>query len=669
MFNAALMLFIFNLTALGGDISTLNKNLLGLSSFRYKADDRQIPGILIKINDKGKFNDINYAPKNKAKVASKVVEHLKRTQMLCYAYCNKNSKYYRSPKLKKQIYSVIRYWVTSNPVDKNWWHRAIGFPKKFAPAVLPLYEEMKKDQPKLLNLCSNYLINNWNGKIDPDSNSIQIAQVALIGASIGGNSKLVKIIADKAADSLIKIQTGLNPKRGNYPCQGPLPDMGYNAHNLSGVQLYWGTYGWVYMNTNAWFAKALQNTKFQLRKEKLELIANLYLEGLAWIFYCQAIDINSLGRGLTRKDPAHLAPAFKSDLKTFSQMVPNEYKKSMEELYQNITKGKNTLSGNKAFWNFDFMVHRRKNYYMSVRMSSKRTVCNESGLKEGISNFYTGSGVTYIMTKGNEYNLNLLRKWNWRRLPGITAAQAKGKLPLVNWGINGNNDSEFAGVVSDGSCGAAAFEFNRGKVKARKAYFAFDGGMICLGNGIESTAVAPVETTVNQLLDSNGKLSLINSKAAIWQNVAYLSLIDKFDKDTRNGVSWLGYKHGKKPSAAHYAYIVLPNMNKKKLQDFAQNNPVKILANNESCQAVSIGKNCIMAVFYRAGILNDEKGKVMIKAKLPLLVMKRNNKIWAASPYGYKWKVSKTDIVVGNKKYIIKFPAPILEKGRSIKID
>ena len=146
----------------------------------------------------------------------------------------------------------------------------------------------------------------------------------------------------------------------------------------------------------------------------------------------------------------------------------------------------NDFVANKYFWRSDYMVDRRSGFYASVRMGSTRVQGFENGNQENQLGYHTADGVLYLHTQGGEYN-EIFPVWDWPKLPGITAAQIRGKIPLSIQ----RNGSAFAGGVSDGRDGAAAFECMHGGIVAKKSWFFFNGRIACLGAGIASSLDVP----------------------------------------------------------------------------------------------------------------------------------------------------------------------------------
>ena len=60
------------------------------------------------------------------------------------------------------------------------------------------------------------------------------------------------------------------------------------------------------------------------------------------------------------------------------------------------------LTGNRLFWRFDYMIHRREHFFSSSRVTSKRTMGMESGNGEGENNYYTSAGLNFLFRTGKE---------------------------------------------------------------------------------------------------------------------------------------------------------------------------------------------------------------------------------------------------------------------------
>lgn len=341
------------------------------------------------------------------------------------------------------------------------------------------------------------------------------------------------------------------------------------------------------------------------------------------------------------------------------------------------------------------MVDRRSGYYASVKMSSSRVDGFEACNGENQRGYHTADGAFYLHTQGGEYT-DIFPVWDWRKLPGITAAQTQGPIPLS---IE-RNKGAFVGGVSDGKDGVAAFECIHGGVNARKSWFFFEGRVACLGAGIASSLDVPVVTTLNQCLlrgeilaqQAGGKQIPLTSRRELdnvswaWHDgIGYVfptpakvtvgptpqtgAWRDIFTADSATPITkdvfslWLD--HGVKPEGASYACLILPGATPKQVADYAQHPDVKILSNNPSLQAAQTG-GLIMAVYYKAGQLDYAPGK-KLAVDLPCMVMLRvggpEPVLTVADP---TQKAASIGVILDGKPLAVPLPQGV-EAGRSTR--
>jgi chondroitin AC lyase len=92
------------------------------------------------------------------------------------------------------------------------------------------------------------------------------------------------------------------------------------------------------------------------------------------------------------------------------------------------------------------MVQSGKDWYISIRNTSFRSVSTESIHGLNAKNGYLGLGNKCIMVNGNEYE-DMPIVWDWSRLPGITFEAGK-EFRTREWIMYPPFD--FAGGVSNG---------------------------------------------------------------------------------------------------------------------------------------------------------------------------------------------------------------------------
>ena len=296
-------------------------------------------------------------------------------------------------------------------------------------------------------------------------------------------------------------------------------------------------------------------------------------------------------------------------------------------------------------------------------MVSTRTARCEYGNGENLKTYFMSDGCTNIVTEGNEY-ANIFPVWNWTRIPGVTAPQVP-QIPLAasDWQTLGT--STFAGGVSDSIYGASVYSYTDSyadiNTSTRKAWFFFDDEVVCLGAGIHSTSQYPVYTTVNQCLSTSEKAILrhknkqteivqgsFNYTSPEWilhNKIGYLfpNGGNVFVANQQQTGSWYDINHtapkncvqkdvfticldhGKQPSDAIYAYIIVPGMQTTdEVKKYQKKKNIEILSNTENLQAVRSNKSDILQmIFYCAGeftykdltVKADKACALMVKIK------------------------------------------------------
>ncbi|UDQ99370.1 polysaccharide lyase family 8 super-sandwich domain-containing protein [Lentisphaerota bacterium WC36G] len=646
----------------------------------YKAKDGHIAKVL-KLYKNGRFTGVDYTKQNKRKSDFPQKKHMEYLAAIASGYLNKNSKYYHDKKLRDIIFNGLLEWCKLDPRDKNWWWRNIGGPKRFLPMIAAMSNEIVRN-PKVRKAVGEYYINNWSGKLNPDSNSTQEAQMALVGYAILGSDKDILRIAKLASHSLIKVQTRLGSNK--LPQEGIQLDYGFNLHGGSGAQNYWGNYGAVYLSNINWWVSIFNKTKYAFPKEKTAVISNCYLKGVQWVCYNNHMDL--MVRGRFSESKSNASGRFLGSLKSFIATNP-PYKEKLKKFSERLTTKKqtdsNNLTGSRVFWLHDQLVHRNEKYYISLNYNSKRSVANEFGNNAGANNYYTASGVTTILVDGDEMPLGLIKKWNWRLLPGVTALQDSGKLPIVFWGQKGTNNTDFAGSVTDKKMLVTGFQYSRKGVKANKAWFFFDKGFVALANGISSKEKFEVKTTINQVLDNKKENANFSDNKIFYNKVGYFSpqkmvYSNSNSNSNSNNILWIGFNHGKNPDKSKYEYLVTPAIS---LEEFAKTDVKKlytVLANNSTVQAVKFPKGIVQAVFYRRGILKINNYFTISANQGTILMFKMLNKKQAAlyytTPFGYNERKNFLEVFIKFKNINKKLSLPLhggLAKGytRAMKIN
>lgn len=611
----------------------------------------------------GEWPDIEYQTSERANWSA--VEHLERTLVMAKSsrLLHKNSK--SDSVLDEKVIHALRAWTDQDYRNPNWWWNQIGVPQlmgEIATLMQPELPTVELAKVEEIMARSEWRKGRWTG-----ANLIWGVESEILRGCLEGSPDTVKEGYDRMYEE-IKI---VSPKE-----EGIQQDDSFHQH---GVQLYSGGYGLAYADDVGRFITFSWGTQFQVPPDRMAIFSGYILDGLQWMIRGGTIDYSVVGREITRigktiaphdwtMGPISPAgPAY--SLENVVDLLAAEPTPRQREFqsFAAMLHGRTDapgLTGNKQFWCSDFMTHRRRGYYTSVKMLSTRMQNAELTNGEGRKSEHLSDGANFLYLTGSEYK-DIFPVWDWTKVPGTTAIQGTLDTGEKN-PIGAHGGSPFAGGVTDGTYGVAAMDLQRGRLTAKKAWFFFDDEYVCLGAGISLTGSKnAVVTDVNQLL-LNGPASSGLSQGAIssglhtynvraWNwfyhdHVGYIfspgthvslsigaqtgrwSDIGSGSSEsvTRN-VFNLWIDHGISPRGGSYQYRVLPGASPGETARQSRNPRVRILANTANLQAVWHKRlNLGMFAFRQPGSLETPAGIVTVDHSC-LLILRRISKRWQIS--------------------------------------
>ncbi|MDO4162903.1 MAG: polysaccharide lyase family 8 super-sandwich domain-containing protein [Bacteroides sp.] len=633
-----LLMLGIHLTAFASDFETIY-NRMYEKNLSKNPSQKSVEDLLALISSDGSFSNINYKATDGGPR-----KHVQNLITLACAYQYPGNAFFHNNELKEKYLKALNFWVDTNHQAKNWWYRFIPYPKELSSSVILMSEDIKQDQA-LFDKTMRYL--RWSYENAAPShmtgaNAADIIMGSLAESVLTQNAAQMNDFKDRMTQ-LLTIQ----------PVEGIQPDYLFAQHCANGRQLYFTSYGKEFVNSVLSYLEFCKDTPFQ--SPGVELLQKLFTDGVQWVFYSKQHDPNNAGRFISSDQ---YSGAIKALAERVNKLSNSETKDATKQALRHIS-GDNSLTGNRQFWRFDYMIHRRAEYMASSRLTSTRTVGNEAGNGDGNFNYYASNGVNYLFVTGQEYNRNFFKKFNNRQYPGITAEQDDAKLPVPDWGAGGSNGNSYAGGVSDSIYGACGMILDRRGLQAHKAWFYFDNEYVCLGSGINNAeGSAEVFTTLNQC-NRDGKIQYAqNGKTANFkENGAPIH-----NNETRISADWVvhgsvGYfnlqpgteyvlacdtalfslniNHGVRPQNGTYAYLVRPDLsNASAASKYIKDIPVQILANTESVQAVyHKSLNITEVLFYQAGEVKLENGDI-IRTDTPCALLWNANtqKLSVANP-------------------------------------
>jgi chondroitin AC lyase len=410
-----------------------------------------------------------------------------------------------------------------------------------------------------------------------------------------------------------------------------------------GHQLYTTGYGPVFINGVTQFAVYTAGTPYALSGEKLDILSKFVRETYFPSIRGQYALFSLGGRGgLSRQGSTRKtnSAVYAERMRLIDTGNTSAYDNAILRLRGEQPACYGITANHVHYPIGDYTIHTRSGYVFDVRMVSKRTVRIEMGNEENLKTYYASDGSTNIVRRGDEYNA-IFGVWDWTKVPGITCAQVSS-IPRPKSYIT-YGTAIFAGGVSDSLYGVTAYSYDAGYTgnSAQKAWFFFDDEVVCLGSGITadaSVSMYDMHTTINQcLLQGEVQASVQGSSSVLgkgehtftspdWilhDGIGYVfpqSSIVGMSNKSQNG-NWhdinvsqpdravtrdvfsLWVDHGKNVVNGGYAYIVVPEKNSAgEMEEYHRNNPVEILSNNDSIQAVYHKElDMLGLVFYTAG--------------------------------------------------------------------
>jgi len=178
-------------------------------------------------------------------------------------------------------------------------------------------------------------------------------------------------------------------------------------------------------------------------------------------------------------------------------------------------------------------------------------------------------------------------------------------------------------------------------VFARKAWFCFPGGVVCVGSQIRGGAGAPLYTDVNQCL-LRGPVGRLGSSGVVHDGVGYVFLQPTTWRDSegpqtgswallrKEGVSHkpvtrdvfnLWIDHGSNPGGATYAYAILPRTSRADLAAFIEHPAYRVVENGANQIVADETDGILAAVFHERGTAPAAAGVEGFQVDRPCIVI------------------------------------------------
>lgn len=593
----------------------------------------------------GTWPDIDYKDQKRSGWEPRI--HTERILELTKQYASAGSPFYRSEPVKSAIRKGLHYWFTRKPVCPNWWYNEIGVPKTLGSVFLLFEKELTETEKQSAIEVMEHSRFGMTGQ-----NKVWLAGNVLTRALLQNDAALVRAARDTIVSEIVTGQK-----------EGIQPDWSFHQH---GTQQQFGNYGLAFLASMSFYSGVFAGTSMAFDEPQLEIVRRLVDEGYRWILWKGMMDISSLGRQFFKEAQVHkgLSTTFAA-LELGGGNSPACNATAQQLCLENYHKApKHVLTGHRHFYCSNYTVHRRPTWMASVKMASRRVCGTENMNGDNMKGFYIADGATYVYQDGREY-MDIFPLWDWRKLPGVTAYDKEGAIPVRQV----RNNSDFVGGLSDGTHGMTVMELDRNGLKAQKAWIFTDRFILCLGTGISTDSTLTVTTAMEQChrrdtlyalqekkwqpivrLSENGQREMrfyhhrtgyvcwgedmqataeVASRTGQWHDIMQMYP----EGNTQGEVVQLCLKHGQAPRNASYRYLILPDAEKDEVAAFNLNT-FRILRNDRQMQAVALddGSHWI-AVLQPGEMMLADRTRVELKTPGIYKVYRKGNEyaaLWSS---------------------------------------
>src|SRR5215204_6649323 len=456
--------------SVSADLEIIRKRIV-VDLLETTVNETEVQKLISSIQPDGSWPDINY--KDTSRTGFQHSEHLQHMFALGKAYKKPGSKFYQNPDVKKTVSSALDFWIAHDFICQNWWWNEMGTPNWMINTLLVLDDDLtEKQRQEGARIASRANLEASGAR--PGGDLIQMAgMLGKQGLFKRDDAILQRVIDVMASEIKTTTERGLQPDMSfHHRVDNVISTLTYGTGDASAFS-YWGV--------------KIAGTKFKFPEPAMKLLIDYYLDGISKsMAFGKYPDVGAENRDMSRKGA--LEPVSASIPENL--LKASDYRKAeLQELVKirrNETQPK--LKWDRFFWHSEYFTHQRPGWFSSVRMHSNRqNNMEEPHNEEGLKMHHFADGSNFISLTGKEY-FDIFPVWDWQKIPGATIVQ-KPELPHWNE-IAKKGKSEFVGGVTDGTYGAAVFDFKsvHDPLKARKAWFFFDREYVSLGTGISSEA-------------------------------------------------------------------------------------------------------------------------------------------------------------------------------------
>ena len=639
-----------------------------------------------------------------------MTEEYNNLKAMAIGFATKGTSCFENEELLKDILWALdwmwrHYYGQAEIEDRGWrsyfqfnwydWH--VDTPSRLMDVMLIVEEYLTNEQKKNYLALFDFIKPYPN---DFSSNKLEFGRLIACSGILQGNKERVLCGRDGVKDTYDYVDNGINGGQGFYSDGSYI----FHTHHCQSA-----VYGLAHFRGALEMAAIFKNSEFEICPELesrlydwafnsflpfafkgslMRCICGRYPEKgrtQCYLLFKCLLKLYMLGNVQKNEQLAAEIINYIDFLKKEGYMQDFIEKLTLDEYttFKTIENKSSEYDEKNSFKAFNFQdrsVYRKKNYAVSLSMSSSRIYNYESINGRNLKGWYHGDGMLNFHTAPNGYDEVYWDMVNPYRIPGTTVDAQQRQEVSVAQRNEYLSSQDFVGSLSTGKTGVSAMQLesyhsdgklicrdyylesgeyggapapHKSTLMAKKSYFFVNDCLVCLGADINSADDFPVYTVLQnckQETETNGKYQdmkiSVNSKEITLSNtdtnvdgIRYFNCGDVsfylFEEnsltlrkiETKPCFFEAIWQHGISPQKADYAYAVIFDEDGENISRFAENPPVQIIRNDEFIQAVKdLSDDSSYYVFWQAGECED------LYVSKPLIAAVKNNKLYFYDP-------------------------------------
>lgn len=625
-----ILAILVSATALSGLAST------GLEEVRAKvrgeyldaAPSADVALLAAAVDGEGKWPDVDYQDTSNS--LWQLEKHLDRLVAMALTAANSPDSI---PGLHEAVVRGLRQWFDGGYRNSNWWYTKIGVPRRMLAVAYILDDSIPEDLREKIDVSLN-AIDSEDFPARPGGDRIQVlsnhAKVLLWRRDYEGVGEILKKIEGEARIAPYEetmYDAGGGPAvRNAWRPSGRGVQSDFSFHHRGDRVDSTLTYGLELPEFYAYWANLLAGTEWEFSPASTRFIIDYYLDGVSrHLVAGRYAEPSIMNRELSRPGAGKMSPEIAMQLLTVGAGYREDELRENLDILTGCGEFKSEYAAD--FPESAYFAFARPEFQSAVRYHSQRNANQEAPHnREGIRNHFRGDGACMLSVTGREY-ADIAPIFDFRMIPGATTPLLPYE-PLEAWGQVQVLDppTRFAGAAADSLYGAVGFDFisPRTDLTARKGYFFFDDGYLCLGSGINSDSPYEIATTIEQSLSPTGEFSqsgdgwfahcgnayqviqgageaTLEHRSGTWANC--VENVEYADDVAEGDLFTLSISHGVGPENGRYAYAVVPR------KEMGTDYSFEMITNEPALQAAaSKDGKIIYIIFYEPSTLSTPYG-------------------------------------------------------------